>query len=63
VHYDSRPLGHSKLDTTARYAHVASGFHSWTIDEADRPNLETRRNAAVVIERRDDRKKGMCDER
>jgi hypothetical protein len=24
VHYDSCPLGHSKLDTTARYAHVAS---------------------------------------
>jgi integrase/recombinase XerD len=24
VHYDSWPLGHSKLDTTARYAHVAS---------------------------------------
>ena len=24
MHYDSWPLGHSKLDTTARYAHVAS---------------------------------------
>ena len=24
MHYVSRPLGHSKLDTTARYAHVAS---------------------------------------
>jgi len=24
VHYGSGSLGHSKLDTTARYAHVAS---------------------------------------
>jgi hypothetical protein len=24
VHYGSCPLGHAKLDTTARYAHVAS---------------------------------------
>jgi integrase/recombinase XerD len=23
VHYDDGPLGHSKLDTTARYTHVA----------------------------------------
>jgi hypothetical protein len=25
VHYDSCPLGHTKLDTTARYTHVATG--------------------------------------
>ena len=24
MHYASWPLGHAKLDTTARYAHVAS---------------------------------------
>ena len=26
MHYDSRPLGHSKLDTTARYTRVATGM-------------------------------------
>jgi hypothetical protein len=26
VHYDSCPLGHSKPETTARYAHVATGM-------------------------------------
>jgi hypothetical protein len=26
VHYDSCPLGHSKLDTTARYAQVATNL-------------------------------------
>jgi integrase/recombinase XerD len=26
VHYDSCPLGHDKLDTTARYARVATGM-------------------------------------
>ena len=26
MHYDSCPLGHDKLDTTARYARVATGM-------------------------------------
>jgi hypothetical protein len=26
VHYDSRPLGHAKLDATARYTRVATGM-------------------------------------
>jgi hypothetical protein len=28
VHYDSCPLGHSKLETTAAYARVATGLIS-----------------------------------
>jgi len=28
VHYDSWPLGHDKLDTTARYTRVATGMIS-----------------------------------
>ncbi len=28
MHYDSRPLGHSKSDTTTRYTHVATGMIS-----------------------------------
>ena len=28
MHYDSCPLGHDKLDTTARYARVATGLIS-----------------------------------
>jgi integrase/recombinase XerD len=26
VHYESRPLGHDKLETTARYTRVATGM-------------------------------------
>lgn len=26
MHYDSRPLGHAKLDATARYTRVATGM-------------------------------------
>ncbi len=26
MHYDSRPLGHDKLETTARYTRVATGM-------------------------------------
>ena len=26
MHYDSWPLGHAKLETTARYARVATGL-------------------------------------
>ena len=29
VHYDACPLGHAKLDTTARYTRVATGLIAW----------------------------------
>jgi hypothetical protein len=36
VHYDSRPFGHEKLETTARYLHVATGMISAVESPLDR---------------------------
>ena len=39
VHYDSCPLGHSKLDTTARYTHVATNILRTVESPLDRLTL------------------------
>jgi len=39
VHYDSCPLGHAKLDTTARYTHVATNVLRAVMSPLDRLTL------------------------
>ena len=39
MHYGSCPLGHSKLDTTARYTHVATDVISTVESPLDRLTL------------------------
>jgi len=46
VHYDSCPLGHSKLDTTARYAHVASKVLREVLSPLDQLTPLTRKKGA-----------------
>ena len=36
MHYDSRPLGHAKLDTTALYAQVATSVIRAVMSPLDR---------------------------
>jgi len=36
VHYDSRPLGHAKLETTALYTHVATNTIREVMSPLDR---------------------------
>jgi hypothetical protein len=39
VHYDTRPLGHEKLETTARYTRVATGLITAVESPLDRLSL------------------------
>ena len=39
MHYDSCPLGHAKLDTTARYAHVATNVLRSQVSPLERLTL------------------------
>jgi hypothetical protein len=52
VHYDSRPLGHSKLDTTARYAHVATGLITKVESPLDRLSQPKRKRSGKAENRR-----------
>jgi hypothetical protein len=42
VHYDTRPLGHDKLDTTAHYTKVATGMISSITSPLDDLGLTAR---------------------
>ena len=42
MHYDTRPLGHDKLDTTAHYARVATGMISAITSPLDDLGLTAR---------------------
>jgi hypothetical protein len=43
VHYGSCPLGHTKLETTARYARVATGLITSIESPLDRLNAPRKR--------------------
>ena len=47
MHYDSCPLGHAKLDTTARYTRVATGMIAnikSPLDLLSQPRKKPRKN-------------------
>ena len=47
MHYDSWPLGHDKLDTTARYTRVATGMIAGIespLDLLSRPRKKSKKN-------------------
>jgi integrase/recombinase XerD len=39
VHYDACPLGHSRLETTTRYAHVSTEVIAGTASPLDKLSL------------------------
>ena len=43
MHYDTRPLGHAKLDTTARYTHVAINTLRSVMSPLDRLTPQVRK--------------------
>ena len=45
MHYDSFPLGHDKLETTARYTRVATGLITAVVSPLDDLKLPRRKSA------------------
>jgi len=56
AHYDAWPLGHDKLDTTARYTRVATGLIASIespLDRLSQPRKKPRKTKKTKTDRQD----------